>query len=54
MVLQLGDWAWSSQLLTVKNKLIAKIHRKPQTSTDTLEDEMDRAFSMNGRVEEYI
>jgi hypothetical protein len=37
VVLQLGGWAWAQQLLTVKNKLATKDHKKPQTWTDSLD-----------------
>jgi hypothetical protein len=29
VVVQLGGWAWGEQLLTVKNKLVTKIFKKP-------------------------
>jgi hypothetical protein len=37
VVLQLGGWVWGYQLLTVKNKLVMKIRKKPQTWTDSLD-----------------
>jgi hypothetical protein len=36
VVLQLGGWAWGYKLLTVKNKLVTKINKTPQTWTDSL------------------
>jgi hypothetical protein len=41
VVLQLGGWAWGQQLLTVKNKLVTKDHKKPRTWTDSLERWVD-------------
>jgi hypothetical protein len=38
VVLQLGGWAWSQQLRTLKNNLITKIHKNPRTWTDSLDN----------------
>jgi hypothetical protein len=38
VVLHLGGWAWGLQLLTVKNKLVTKIQKKPRTWTDALDN----------------
>jgi hypothetical protein len=37
VVLLLGGWAWGQQL-TVKNYLVTKIHKKPRTWTDSLDN----------------
>jgi hypothetical protein len=37
VVLQLGGWAWGQQLLTIKNKLVMNILKKPWTWTDSLD-----------------
>jgi hypothetical protein len=31
VTLQIEGWAWGLQLLTVKTKLVTKIHKKPRT-----------------------
>jgi ABC-type Fe3+ transport system substrate-binding protein len=37
VVFQLGGWAWTKQLLAVKNKLVMKDRKKPRTWTDLLD-----------------
>jgi mitochondrial fission protein ELM1 len=37
VVLQLGGLAWGYQIITVKNMLVTKILKKPQTWTDPLD-----------------
>jgi hypothetical protein len=39
---QLGGWAWGTQILTVKNKLVTKDHKKPRTWTDSLDNRPKR------------
>jgi hypothetical protein len=52
VVLQLGGWAWGYQLLTVKNKLVTKILKKPRIWTDSL-DKRPRRKKMDIRFDTW-
>jgi hypothetical protein len=46
VVLQLGVWAWGSQLLTVKNKPVTKVNKKPWTWTVSLDKRPKQKMDM--------
>jgi hypothetical protein len=48
VVLQLGDWTWGQQPLTLKNKLVTKVIKEPRTWTDT-QDKRPRQWNTDMR-----